>query len=155
MIGVDGGMIGIVPVTVALKKAEEHDLDLVEISPNANPPVCKILDYGKYLYEIQRREKQNRKKQHNVEVREIRFKPVTATHDLETKLKKAQEFLDNGDKVKFSILFHGRQLVYKENGRKLLIQVIEMLGGEEKVKIDKPIGMEGFNRMTMIVQNNK
>lgn len=148
-------MIGIVPVTVALKKAEEHDLDLVEISPNANPPVCKILDYGKYLYEIQRREKQNRKKQHNVEVREIRFKPVTATHDLETKLKKAQEFLDNGDKVKFSILFHGRQLVYKENGRKLLIQVIEMLGGEEKVKIDKPIGMEGFNRMTMIVQNNK
>lgn len=148
-------MIGICPVSVALKKADEHDLDLVEISPNAKPPVCKILDYGKYLYEIQRREKQNRKKQHNVEVREIRFKPVTATHDLQTKLKKAQEFLDNGDKVKFTILFHGRQLVYKENGGTLLEKVFEMLGGEEKVKIDKAIGMEGYNRMTMIVQNNK
>ncbi|MCC7431593.1 translation initiation factor IF-3 [bacterium] len=155
VIGPDGSQVGVIEIVKALKLAEEYELDLVEISPTANPPVCKILDSGKYFYELQKKEKENRKKQHNVSVREVRFEPYIAGHDLETKIKKSQEFLENGDKVKFTVMFHGRQLAYKDNGVELLNSVVEMLGGKNELKFDKEIGMEGNNRMTMIVQKNK
>ncbi len=103
--------------------AEESGLDLVEISPNANPPVCKIMDYGKYKYEQQKKESEARKKQKTIEVKEIKFRPNTDTHDYEVKMRSVTKFLDNGDKVKITMRFRGREMAHQELGRQLLERV--------------------------------
>ena len=132
----------------AFKIAEEKGLDVVEVSPNSNPPVCKIMDYGKYIYEQSKKEKINKKKQHTIVVKEIRMRPKTDTHDLEFKVKHAREFIEQKNKVKFTVQFRGRELAYKEFGRQLLERVQEML--EDVAKIENPIKFEGRN-MTMIL----
>lgn len=111
----------------ALEKAEEEGLDLVEIAPNAVPPVCKIIDYGKYRYQTTKKERENKKAQHHSKVKEIRFKPNIDSHDLETKLKKAKEFLSKGDKVRFICTFRGRGIIHQDIGENLIQQIINSL----------------------------
>jgi translation initiation factor IF-3 len=141
LIGGDGKQIGIVGIREALDIAEKSGLDLVEISPNANPPVCKIIDYGKYKYEQQKREKKNKKKQHVINVKEVRFRPHTDTHDINTKVRKIREFIENGDRVKLSIMFRGREMAHKEIGMETMQHVISLV--EDIAKIDKAPRQEG------------
>ena len=117
--------------------AEEEGLDLVEISPDAKPPVCKVLDYGKYRYEISKKEKDSKKKQHVIIVKEIRLRPRTEDHDLEFKIKHARNFLEQKNKVKFTVMFRGREMAYKEFGEKLLDRVVEKLEDIAKIETDK------------------
>ena len=125
-----------------------YNLDLVEISPNANPPVCKIIDYGKYQYEKKKKEKKAKKKQHTVSVKELRFRPNTDDHDLEFKTRHAREFLEGGDKVKASVQFRGRDMLYTEKGELLLLRLAKSL--EDVAKIESKPNMEG-RRMIMIL----
>jgi len=114
--------------------AEDAGLDLVEISPNANPPVCKIMDYGKYKYEQQKRESEARKKQKVIEVKEIKFRPGTDTHDYEVKMRSVLKFLQNGDKVKITLRFRGREMAHQDLGRELLHRVAEDVKETGKVE---------------------
>lgn len=135
-------------VKKALELAMDKGLDLVEIAPTAKPPVCKILDFGKYLYELSKKEKISKKKQHTVVVKEIRMRPKTDTHDLDFKLKHARSFLEQKHKVKFTVQFRGRELAYKEFGENLLDRVEEVLS--DIAKTEGPRKFEGRN-MTMIM----
>jgi translation initiation factor IF-3 len=117
--------------------ADEEGLDLVEISPDAKPPVCKVLDYGKYRYEISKKEKDSKKKQHVIVLKEIRLRPRTEDHDLEFKIKHARKFLEQKNKVKFTVMFRGREMAYKEFGEKLLDRVVEKLEDIAKIEMDK------------------
>ncbi len=140
--------MGIVATREALQKAEEYGLDLVEVAPNANPPVCRIMDFGKYKYEQSKKEKESKKRQHTVVVKEIRLRPKTDVHDLETKIRHARKFLEQKNKVKISVFFRGREMVYQDFGRELLSRVTEMLSD-----IAEPEGttkMEG-RRMVMVL----
>ena len=126
-----------------MSKAEEIGIDLVELSANAKPPVCKIMDFGKYRYEITKKEKDQRKKQHVIHVKEIRLRPKTEKHDLEHKIKHARKFLEEGDRLKATVLFRGRELIYKEFGYKLVDRVIELLS--DIAKVEKGPTEEGRN----------
>ncbi len=128
--------------------AEDQQLDLVEISPNAEPPVCKIMDFGKYRYEQQKKEKEAKKKQHTVELKEVRFRPHTDTHDFDFKVKHARKFLTDGDKVRAYVQFRGRDIIYKDHGMELLARFIQELA--DYAKIDQEPKMEG-RRMTTIL----
>ena len=141
MIGADGQQLGIMTSEAALLKAEEEGLDLVEIAPQAKPPVCKIIDYGKYQYEQQKREKLQKKKQHVTVLKEIRLHPNTDTHDFNFKARHAEKFLGDGNKVKVAVVFKGRELAYKEHGKDLLLRFIETL--EELSKVEGDIKFEG------------
>ncbi|MDD3716218.1 MAG: translation initiation factor IF-3 [Candidatus Marinimicrobia bacterium] len=141
LISEDGKQIGIVSIREALSEAEKSGLDLVEISPNAVPPVCKIIDYGKYNYEQQKREKINKKKQHVITVKEVRFRPHTDTHDIETKVRKIREFIENGDRVKLSVMFRGREMAHQEIGMETVQKVIALL--EDVARIEKAPLQEG------------
>lgn len=125
-------------------------MDLVEVAPDATPPVCRIMDFGKYQYEKSKKEKEGRKKQHRIDVKEIRLRPKTDTHDLETKLKQAVKFLKQHNKVKFTVFFRGRELAYKEMGREMLEKVIDEL--TEHGTVETPIKMEG-RRMTVMLNS--
>ena len=120
LIGSDGKQIGVVPIREALRRAEEADLDLVEISPNVDPPVCRILDFSKYYFEKEKEAKEARKKQHEVEVKEIKFGPNTEEHDFNFKKNNAIKFLKQHNKVKFTVRFRGRQMAHKELGYRVL-----------------------------------
>ena len=133
----------------ALRISRNLGLDLVEISPNTNPPVCKILDYGKYIYEKQKLEKKNKKKQHVIHVKEIRVRPNTGDHDLITKVNKGQKFLLNGDKLKITVMFRGREMTRKEAGAELLQRVVNILN--EIAEVDKESSLEG-RRMSIILR---
>ncbi len=148
LIGADGKQIGIVPIKKALEEAQNAGLDLVEIAPQAKPPVCKIMDFGKYAYEKSKKEKLSKKKQHTVVVKEIRMRPKTEAHDLEYKVKHARNFLMNKNKVKFTVHFRGRELAHKEFGEQLLQKIIEML--DDIAKVESGIKFEGRN-MTMVM----
>lgn len=137
LISADGGQVGIVPIEQGLRLADEEGLDLVEISPDAKPPVCKVLDYGKYRYEIRKKEKDSKKKQHVIILKEIRLRPRTEDHDLEFKIKHARKFLEQKNKVKFTVQFRGRELAYKEFGEKLLDRVIEILDDVAKPETER------------------
>jgi translation initiation factor IF-3 len=126
-----------VPVEKGQQMADDEGLDLVEISPDAKPPVCKVLDYGKYRYEISKREKDSKKKQHVIILKEIRLRPRTEDHDLEFKIKHARKFLEQKNKVKFTVMFRGREMAYKEFGEKLLDRVVEKLDDIAKIEMDK------------------
>ncbi len=128
--------------------AEEAGLDLVEISPNAKPPVCKIMDFGKYKYETQKREAEARKKQKIIEVKEVKFRPNTDTHDYDVKMRNVFKFLENGDKVKITLRFRGREMAHQDLGRELLQRVAADVEGTGKVE-NMP-KMEG-RQMIMII----
>lgn len=142
--------MGILPIEEALSVADKHYLDLVEVSPNANPPVCRIMDFGKYQYELSKKEKESKKKQHTIVVKEIRMRPKTDHHDMETKLRQARKFFEQKNKVKFSLIFKGREMAYQETGREMLDKVIESL--EDIAKPDAPVKLEG-RRMVLIMSN--
>lgn len=137
----------------ALKLAQSKEMDLVEIAPQANPPVCKIIDYGKLRYEQQKREKLQRKNQLQQQLKEVRLHPRTDTHDIDFKTRHAREFLDHGHKVKFSVLFKGREMAHKEIGRELLDTIIQSLVNDAKV--DQPIRMDGRNMSVILAPDKK
>lgn len=132
--------------------AQERQLDLVEIAPDAKPPVCKIIDYGKFRYEQQKKEKEQRKKSQTVSLKEIRFRPHTDKHDFEFKTKHARGFLEGGDKVKAWVQFRGRDIIYQDQGMDLLRRFIDEL--QDVAKVDQPPRMEG-RRMTTILAPSK
>ncbi len=132
--------------------ATEVGLDLVEISPNAEPPVCKIMDFGKYKYEQQKKESEARKKQKIIEVKEIKFRPNTDTHDYEVKMRSVTKFLDNGDKVKITMRFRGREMAHQELGRQLLERVSE--DTKDIGKIDSIPKLEG-RQIVMLINPTK
>ena len=148
LIGADGENVGVVTPERALMLAEEAGLDLVEISPNATPPVCKIMDYGKYKYETQKKEAEARKKQKTIEIKEIKFRPNTDSHDYEVKMKSVFKFLENGDKVKITLRFRGREMAHQELGRQLLERVAE--DTKEHGKVENFPKMEG-RQMVMLI----
>ena len=131
-----------------MELAEEAGLDLVEISPNANPPVCKVMDFGKFKYEQQKKESEARKKQKIIEVKEIKFRPNTDTHDYDVKMRNVFKFLENGDKVKVTLRFRGREMAHLDLGRRLLERVAD--DTTELGKIDSIPKMEGRQMVMMI-----
>ncbi|MDM8166618.1 translation initiation factor IF-3 [Roseovarius sp.] len=148
LIGPEGENIGVVTPEKAMDLAFEAELDLVEISPNATPPVCKIMDYGKYKYEQQKRESEARKKQKVIEVKEVKFRPNTDTHDYDVKMRNVVKFLEHGDKVKVTLRFRGREMAHQDLGRELLQRVagdVEGIG-----KVENMPKMEG-RQMIMII----
>lgn len=140
--------MGILSVREALRIAMEEGLDLVEISPGASPPVCKIIDYGKYLYEQQKRAKESKKKQKLVIVKEVRIRPKISEHDYEFKANHCREFIEKGDKVKIRMMFRGREIIYKNKGREMLLKLSE--GLSDKAVIETPPMSEG-KQMIMIL----
>ncbi|NCN05459.1 MAG: translation initiation factor IF-3 [Spirochaetales bacterium] len=137
-----GEQLGVVPTIQALAMAKEKGLDLVEVSPNANPPVCKLIDYGKYKYETERKNRESKKKQKQVRLKEIRMQPKIESHDLAFKTKHILDFLEEGNKVKVTIRFRGRELAHTEIGRDVLLKVLANLGEETHV-VERPPTMEG------------
>jgi translation initiation factor IF-3 len=141
LIGADGEQIGIVSLAEALEKAQEAELDLIEVSPKSTPPVCRILDYGKLKYEEKKKAHQSKKKQHVVKVKEIRVRPRIDTHDLETKLNMGRKFLLDGSKLKVTLMFRGREMSRLDLGELVLEKVIEALS--DIAEIEKRNPMEG------------
>ncbi|PJE28562.1 translation initiation factor IF-3 [Pseudooceanicola marinus] len=148
LIGAEGENVGVVPPARALAMAEEAGLDLVEISPNATPPVCKIMDFGKFKYEQQKRESEARKKQKIIEVKEVKFRPNTDQHDYEVKMRNVIKFLEKGDKVKVTLRFRGREMAHQNLGRELLERVAEDV--KELGKVENMPKMEGRQMVMMI-----
>ncbi|MEM1301818.1 MAG: translation initiation factor IF-3 [Pseudomonadota bacterium] len=148
LIGAEGENVGVVSPSRALAMAEDAGLDLVEISPNANPPVCKIMDFGKFKYEQQKRESEARKKQKTIEVKEVKFRPNTDTHDYDVKMRNVYKFLDNGDKVKVTLRFRGREMAHQELGRDLLLRVAD--DTKEHGRVENMPKMEGRQMIMMI-----
>ena len=153
LINENGDMMGVVTTRDALRSAEEAGLNLVEISPNADPPVCKILDYGKYKYELQKKAAEARKKQKTVEVKEIQIRPMIGDHDYEVKLKNARRFLEDGNKVKVVLKYRGRDMAHTKIGFDLLNKMIEDIG--ELGKVEAAPKMEGRQVMMVIGPGNK
>lgn len=148
MIGPDGEQLGIVPTVEALERAEELNLDLVEVAPNSKPPVCRILDYGKLKYEMSKKDKASKKKQHSFQLKEMRYRPKIDEHDFEFKTKHVREFLSSGSKVRAFVLFRGREMAYTERGAKLLERVAETL--KDVAVIEMIPKMEGRS-MSMVL----
>jgi len=148
LIDSEGEMVGVVSTAEALARAEALEMDLVEIAPQATPPVCKIIDYGKFTYELQKKEKLAKKNQLQQQMKEIRFKWRTDTHDFNFKTRHAREFLNEGNKVKATVMFRGREITHKEIGRELLEKFVEEL--VDVAKIDSPIRLEGRNYSVML-----
>ncbi len=143
-----GNMVGVVTLSAALERARDVGLDLVEVSPTADPPVCKILDYGKFKYEAQKKASAARKKQKVIEVKEIKMRPNIDENDYNVKLRKIRDFLDEGDKVKVTLRFRGRELAHQDLAMELLTRVKEEVG--DKAKIEQFPRMEG-RQMVMIM----
>ena len=128
VIGSEGGQIGVMSVAEALRIAESEALDLVEVSPDAKPPVCKIMDHGKYKYELTKKKQEAKRKQKSVQIKEIKVRPKTDDHDLETKVRHIEKFISNGDKVKITLVFRGREFMLKEQANAILEKIVEMTG---------------------------
>ena len=148
VVGEDGEMLGVMSIEDALEKADALALDLVEISPNSDPPVCKILDYGKFKYQAQKKATEARKKQKTVDVKEIKMRPSIERHDYDVKMRAINKFLDDGDKVKVTIRFRGREFLHQELGMQMLERVRGEL--EDKAKVEALPKMEG-RQMVMVV----
>jgi translation initiation factor IF-3 len=148
LIGAEGENVGVVTPARALELAEQAGLDLVEISPNATPPVCKIMDFGKFKYETQKRESEARKKQKIIEVKEVKFRPNTDTHDYDVKMRSVMKFLEGGDKVKVTLRFRGREMAHQNLGRDLLERVAEDV--KEVGKVENMPKLEGRQMVMMI-----
>jgi translation initiation factor IF-3 len=143
VIGPDGSQVGILAIRDALVKAQEMSLDLVEIAPNAQPPVCKIVDYGKFRYDQTKREKESKKLQHQVKVKETKLKPNIDEHDFQTKLKQARQFLEKGNKVKVTCMFRGREMAHPELGQKMVEKFCKSL--EDVALVESPPKLLGRN----------
>jgi translation initiation factor IF-3 len=152
LVGPEGEQLGIVSSARALELADEKNLDLVKIAPQAKPPVCKIMDYGKHKFELAKREKENRKNQKVVAVKEVRLSSNIDEHDFNTKVKAGIKFLQNGDKVKVSVRFRGREITHSSLGRDMLMKFKDAI--EEYGSVDKGIKMEGRN-MAMFITPKK
>ena len=148
LIGEDGQQLGIMSSREAMKIAREAELDLVKIAPQAKPPVCKIIDYGKYRYELARKEKEAKKKQKTVEVKEVRLSPNIDTNDLNTKVNNAKKFITKGNKVKVTLRFRGREMAHVQQSKHILDDFAAML--EDVATVEKPAKMEGRN-MSMVL----
>ena len=136
VIASDGDNLGILNLNDAIDRAKEQGLDLIEIAPNANPPVCKIIDMGKYKYDAQKKANKAKKKQKKIELKEIKLRPVTETHDYNFKLKNALKFLSKGDKVKFTIRFKGREMQHSNLGHELMNKIKEDIVSHGKVELN-------------------
>ena len=143
LIGKDGAQVGVVDISQAKMIARNDGLDLVEISPNAAPPVCKVIDYGKYRYELTKREKENKKNQQVSKLKEIKVKPNIDTHDLGYKIKNARGFIEKGNKVKVSCFFRGREMIHTDIGKKVVLQFAEQL--KDVAQVEMPMKMMGRN----------
>ena len=141
LIGNDGEQLGVFPTQEALNMAEEKDQDLVEVAPNSSPPVCRIMDYGKFKYQQSKRAHEAKKKQKIIHVKEVKLRPNTDRHDYDFKLKNAFRFLESGDKVKVLVFFRGREIVHRENGQKILVRVTETL--EDIAVVEQEAKQEG------------
>jgi translation initiation factor IF-3 len=144
----EGQALGIMNVRDALAIAQEKGLDLIEVAPTAQPPVCRIMDYGKYKYEQGKRDREQHKKQKQQEIKGIKMRPVTAEHDFQVRLRATQRFLEEGDKVKVTIQFRAREITHPEIARKLMDKMVEAVG--DHAVIEKPPSIEG-RMMTMIL----
>ena len=144
----DNKQLGIMETADALALALHKQLDLVEIAPNQRPPVCRIMDFGKYKYEEKKKEQASRRKQHQVQIKELRVRPGTGDHDLQVKMKQARQFLADGDKVLVCCLFRGRQMAHKEVGEQVVKEVVQLLS--DVAKIESPLRMEG-KRMVLLL----
>ena len=144
----EGKMLGVIPTSEAQRQAADAGLDLVEVAPNERPPVCRIMDYGKFKYE-QKRKAANSAKQHQVQLKEIRLRPKTGEHDIEFKVKQARDFLTGKDKVKFNVQFKGRENAHHERGREILAAIIDNL--QDVAKVEKSPSMEGGRNMTAVL----
>ena len=148
LIGADGENVGVVTPARAMAMADEAGLDLVEISPTAVPPVCKIMDFGKFKFEQQKREAEARRKQHIIEIKEIKFRPGTDTHDYDVKMRSVLKFLEEGDKVKVTLRFRGREMAHQQLGLELLNRVAADVG--EAGKVESMPRLEGRQMVMMI-----
>ena len=152
LVDADGSQVGIVTIADALERAQRQDLDLVEVAPQANPPVCRIMDYGKFRYEESQRLKESRKKTVQITMKEVKFRPKIGKGDFDTKVRHMHEFLEEGHKVKVTLQFRGREVAHPELGTKILDAVIEQLG--PIAKVDSQARLEGRN-MTMVLSPEK
>ena len=152
LIGEDGEQLGIMSAREAMKIAQEAELDLVKIAPTAKPPVCKIIDYGKYKYEQTRKEKEAKKKQKTVEVKEVRLSPNIDTNDLNTKVNNAKKFIGKGNKVKVTLRFRGREMAHVQSSKHILDDFAALL--EDVAVVEKPAKMEGRS-MSMVLTEKR
>ena len=152
LISEDGEQLGVMSAREAFKLAQEAELDLVKIAPTAKPPVCKIIDYGKYKYELTRKEKEAKKKQKTVEVKEVRLSPNIESNDLNTKINAARKFITKGDKVKVTLRFRGREMAHMQSSRHILDDFAEQM--KDVASVDKPPKIEGRN-MTMFLTEKR
>jgi len=148
LIGPDGSQVGITPIQKALEAAAEAGLDLVEISPNANPPVCKIMDYGRFKYEVTKKQQEAKKKQSVVQIKEIKVRPKTGEHDLQVKIGHIKRFIEKKDKVKITVIFRGREITLSDSGKELLVKIAEETS--EFALVEQSPKFEG-RTMTMIL----
>ena len=150
VIAENGDQLGVMPVKEAMKLAQEAELDLVKIAPKAQPPVCKIIDYGKYRYELARKEKEAKKKQKTVEVKEVRISPNIDTNDLNTKVNNAKKFIAKGNKVKVTLRFRGREMAHMQQSKHILDDFAEMLA--EVAVVEKPAKLEGRSMIRVLTE---
>mgnify|MGYP001082796612 CR=1 FL=1 len=148
LVDADGTVLGVVPIDEALRKAEDRGLDLVEVAAKGDPPVCKVLDYGKFKYESQKKKNEARKKQRTIEVKEIKMRPGIDVHDYDVKIRAARKFLGEGDKVKLTMRFRGREMVHQDLGLNVLHRVRDEL--DELSKVELMPKMEG-RQMIMVI----
>ena len=149
VIAENGDQLGVMPVKEAMKLAQEAELDLVKIAPKAQPPVCKIIDYGKYRYELARKEKEAKKKQKTVEVKEVRISPNIDTNDLNTKVNNAKKFIAKGNKVKVTLRFRGREMAHMQQSKHILDEMLA-----EVAVVEKPAKLEGRS-MSMVLTEKR
>ena len=150
VIGEDGEQLGIMSSREAMKLAQEAELDLVKIAPKAQPPVCKIIDYGKYRYELARKEKEAKKKQKTVEVKEVRLSPNIETNDLNTKVNNAKKFISKGNKVKVTLRFRGREMAHMQQSKHILDDFAKLL--EDVAVVEKPAKLEGRSMCMVLTE---
>ncbi len=148
----DGEQVGIVKLADALQQSEEHEVDLVEIAPDARPPVCRLMDYGKFRYQEQKRQQEARARQKTIQVKEVKFRPATDEGDYQVKMRNVRRFIDEGDKVKVTLRFRGREMAHQELGMKVLERVRDEM--EEAAQVEAMPKLEG-RQMVMVLSPRK
>lgn len=153
LVGTDGQQLGIMPLREALRIAQEQGLDLVEVAPQARPPVCRIMDFGKYKYEQSKREREARKKQRIINIKEVKLRPGIEEHDFQVKARNALRFLEDGDKVKVTVMFRGREISHPELGEKLCWRLADQVS--EIASVERPPKLEGRNMVMILAPKNQ
>lgn len=153
LIGLDGEQVGIVKIAEALQQSEEHDVDLVEIAPNANPPVCRLMDYGKFRYQEQKRQQEARARQKVIQIKEVKFRPGTDEGDYQVKLRNLRRFIEDGDKAKVTLRFRGREMAHQELGMRVLERVRDDMA--EIAQVESMPRLEGRQMVMVLVPRKK